>query len=114
MKSKAAVTPLTLDDTATPPTAVLCGNDVLAVGALRAARERGLDVPGDVSITGFDDIELARIVLPALTTVHVPHREMGRRAACELVDMVERKSIGASTELQTSVQIRDSLGPPKS
>ena len=104
----------TLMSTAIPPTAVLCGNDVLAVGALRAARERGLDVPGDVSITGFDDIELARIVLPALTTVHVPHREMGRRAACELVDMVERKSIGASTELQTSVQIRDSLGPPKS
>ena len=47
-----------------PPTAILCGNDVLAVGALRQAQEMALDVPGDVSITGFDDIELARIVSP--------------------------------------------------
>lgn len=96
-----------------PPTAILCGNDVLAVGALRRAREMGFDVPGDVSITGFDDIELARIVVPALTTVHVPHREMGRLAARELVDMVERKSTGTSTLLPTTLQIRESLGPPK-
>lgn len=92
------------------PTVVICGNDVLAVGALRRARDRGFDVPGDVSITGFDDIELARIVVPALTTVHVPHREMGRKAACELVDMVEKKSAGVSVKLQTALKIRDSLG----
>ena len=83
-------------------TAVMCGNDVLAVGALRQAREMGLDVPGAVSITGFDDIELARIVVPALTTVHVPHREMGRKAAIELVEMVKKKSNGISLELQSS------------
>ena len=63
------------------PTIVMCGNDVLAVGAVKRARAMGLDVPGDVSITGFDDIELATVVEPALTTVRVPHREMGRRAA---------------------------------
>lgn len=95
-----------------PPTAVMCGNDVLAVGALRQARSMGLKVPGDVSITGFDDIELARIVVPALTTVHVPHREMGRRAAHVLIDMVENKTTPASIPLEASVQIRDSLGPP--
>lgn len=94
------------------PTAVLCGNDVLAAGAIRQAREMGLDVPGDVSITGFDDIELARIVMPALTTVHVPHREMGTQAARQLVDMVERKSPGRTIELEAQIRLRDSLGPP--
>ena len=93
------------------PTAVICGNDVLAVGALRRARDSGFDIPADVSITGFDDIELARIVVPALTTVHVPHREMGRKAANQLVDMVERKSAGRSTKLHAKLELRDSLGP---
>ncbi|WP_299625261.1 LacI family DNA-binding transcriptional regulator [uncultured Tateyamaria sp.] len=95
------------------PTAVMCGNDVLAVGALQRARERGLRVPDDVSITGFDDIELARIVTPTLTTVHVPHREMGRKAAVALVEMVENGGAGASLELQSSLRIRESLGPAK-
>lgn len=93
-------------------TVVMCGNDVLAVGALRKSKEMGLRVPEDVSITGFDDIELASIVTPGLTTVHVPHREMGRKAATELVDMVEKISNGRSAELQASLQIRDSLGVP--
>ena len=97
-----------------PPTAVLCGNDVLGVGALRAARELGLDVPGDVSITGFDDIELARIVTPQLTTIHVPHRDMGRKAAEALIEMVEKRSAGASIELPISLEMRGSLGVPRS
>jgi len=92
------------------PTVVMCGNDVLAVGALRRAQDIGLKVPEDVSITGFDDIELARIVTPSITTVHVPHREMGRKAAIELVKMVESLSDGASTELQSTLQVRESLG----
>jgi LacI family transcriptional regulator len=92
------------------PTVVMCGNDVLAVGALLRAQDLGLHVPNDVSITGFDDIELALIVTPSLTTVHVPHREMGRRAAIELVKMVEKLSDGASTELQSSLRVRESLG----
>ena len=94
------------------PTAVFCGNDVLAIGALRAAREMGLSVPGDVSITGFDDIELASLAEPALTTVHVPHREMGRRAAGMLVDMVTNKTTPQSVELQTDIRLRRTLGPP--
>lgn len=96
------------------PTAVLCGNDVLAVGALREARLMGLSVPEQISITGFDDIELAEIASPGLTTVHVPHREMGRRAAQELIAMVEGRSKGASTCINTHVVSRQSLAkPPK-
>lgn len=96
------------------PTVVMCGNDVLAVGALRRAQEIGLRVPEDISITGFDDIELARIVVPALTTVHVPHRQMGRKAAIELINIVEKNSVGASLELHAPVEIRGSLGKPRS
>jgi LacI family transcriptional regulator len=91
------------------PTAVICGNDVLGVGAVCAARDLGLNVPGDVSITGFDDIELARIVTPQLTTIHVPHRDMGRKAAEALIEMVEKRSTGASVELPISLEMRGSL-----
>ncbi|WP_350333916.1 LacI family DNA-binding transcriptional regulator [Coralliovum pocilloporae] len=93
-----------------PPSVVLCGNDVLAAGALIGAQQMGLTVPDDVSITGFDDIELARIVAPALTTVHVPHREMGRKAGRALVDTVEKKGTVRSTCLKTSIKWRQSLG----
>ena len=64
------------------PTAVFCGNDVLAVGALQRARDMKIAVPDDVSILGFDDIELAQVAYPALTTVHVPPPRNGpsRRA----------------------------------
>jgi LacI family transcriptional regulator len=94
-----------------PPTAILCGNDVLAVGALRRARELDIDVPGQVSITGFDDIELAQVAVPALTTVHVPHREMGRRAAQMLVRMVQETGPAETIELHPELRMRESLGP---
>lgn len=94
------------------PTAVICGNDVLAVGAVQMARALGLAVPGDVSITGFDDIELARVVDPPLTTVHVPHRDMGRQAARLLVDMVAGHPARDSVLLETNLCLRGTLGPP--
>ncbi|WP_171102118.1 LacI family DNA-binding transcriptional regulator [Ruegeria sp. HKCCD7255] len=100
--------------TSTPrPSAVLCGNDVLAAGAIKRATEMGLHVPNDVSITGFDDIELARVVSPALTTVHVPHRKMGRRAADMLIAMVEGSFSGTSKQLETHIIERASLGPAR-
>lgn len=94
-----------------PPTAVLCGNDVLAAGAIRQAREMGLRVPDDVSITGFDDIELAGIVSPALTTVHVPHRDMGHHAAELLLAMRGGGVRPDSIELPTTITWRETLGP---
>lgn len=95
------------------PTAVFCGNDVLAVGALRRARLMGLSVPKDVSIIGFDDIELAQVAYPALTTVHVPHREMGQRAALALVALLQKGVALKSIELFTKPVFRDTLAPAK-
>ena len=92
------------------PTVVMCGNDVLAAGAINKANEMGLAIPDDVSITGFDDIELASILHPPLTTVHVPHREMGRIAAQELINMVEERSTGAKRQLPVSISMRRTLG----
>lgn len=96
----------------TPPTAVICGNDVLAVGALQEARRVGLSVPRDVSITGFDDIEVAGVIDPPLTTVHVPHRQMGLQAARALLEMIKTGHPVESRTLPTNVVFRQSLGPP--
>lgn len=92
-------------------TAVFCGNDVLGAGALRSARELGVKVPEDVSIIGFDDIELAEIAYPALTTVHVPHREMGRRAGEALAKLVTEGTQIEAVELEASLVFRDTLAP---
>lgn len=97
-----------------PPTVVICGNDVLAVGALHMAKTMGLRVPLDVSITGFDDMELAQVADPALTTVQVPHGEMGRRAAQMLVEMVRGGAAPQSVRLDTKIQYRDTLASPSS
>lgn len=100
----------TLMGGATRPTVIMCGNDVLAAGAISRAHALGLRVPQDVSITGFDDIELAGILQPALTTLHVPHREMGRIAAEELIAMIAGHSAGAQRELGVAITMRASLG----
>ncbi len=94
-------------------TAVICGNDVLAVGALKAARAGGLSVPTDISITGFDDIELAQIAQPGLTTVHVPHRKMGTLAAQALVGALTKGETMQGQLLETHIVTRESLGPPR-
>ena len=96
----------------TPPTAILCGNDVLAVGALGKARQMGLSVPKDVSITGFDDIELAEVSYPPLTTVHVPHRQMGRAAAQILMKLVSGEELSGNAALKTRIIERGTLAGP--
>jgi len=94
------------------PTAVICGNDVQAAGAILGIREAGLAVPGDISVTGFDDMELARVVEPALTTVHVPHRRMGRAAAKLLLGMIDGAGPAASIAFETTLVERASLAAP--
>ncbi len=73
----------------TGPSAVVCGNDVIAFGALFAAQAAGLSVPGDLSITGFDDLPLSGELAPAITTVHVPTEAMGRASAEALIASIE-------------------------
>jgi len=69
----------------TPPTAVFCANDLIALGAYKACAQAGVSIPGDISIVGCDDIEFAQLVTPELTTIAVPARELGARAARLLV-----------------------------
>jgi len=70
------------------PDAMMCGNDLLALGAIRAVRERGLNVPEDVAVTGFDDFDFAQFADPALTTVRIPGYEIGRVAGQALIDVL--------------------------
>ena len=63
-----------------PPTAIFASNDVMAMGVMDAVRSRGLRIPGDISVVGFDDIPLSSMVHPALTTVNQPLEKMGRVA----------------------------------
>lgn len=76
-------------------TAMICSTDEFAFGAIMALRERGLDIPKDVSVVGFDDCEIARYFQPALTTIHQPLREMGRIAAQEIARLIGLSRQGA-------------------
>ena len=91
------------------PTVLICGTDIQAVGAIGECRSRGLVVPDELSITGSDDIELASLVEPKLTTVHVPTAEIGRLSAERIVDLIEGRTQGATHALQTTLVERDSL-----
>lgn len=95
------------------PTAIICGNDVLGAGAMMFAKSIGISVPSDVSVVGFDNIDLAMVTDPPLTTVHVPHRRMGQAAAELLLALRSETEDVASVEIETELIIRESLGPPK-
>lgn len=75
-----------------PPTAVFAASDMLAIGALAAAREKGARVPEDVSVAGFDDIDFDAYCNPPLTTVRVPAREMGEIGVNLLLQMIHSNS----------------------
>jgi LacI family transcriptional regulator len=91
------------------PTVLMCSADTLAVGALHECRVNGIRVPEDLSITGYDDIELASLTLPALTTVRIPTVQMGLLAARSLVSLIENTALPEGVELGSEVVIRDSL-----
>jgi DNA-binding LacI/PurR family transcriptional regulator len=74
------------------PSAVFCGNDILAIGAIVEAKKKGLRIPEDLSITGFDDMEISAFYDPPLTTVAVPAYEMGRMAAKILIENLRGES----------------------
>ena len=94
------------------PTAVICGNDVLAIGALAECQAQGIAVPREVSLTGFDDLEVAAVVTPALTTVHFPTAELGSYAAQHLLARLAGKPFEMRTELPVELVVRGSTAPP--
>lgn len=98
--------------TGTPPTAILCVNDFMAVGALRELREHGLRVPEDVSITGFDNIKLSEYCDPPLTTVHIPRDLIGQIVFKSLVGEPETSDTGGrEIMIDPELVVRDSTGP---
>ncbi len=97
------------------PTAIFAANDDMAAGVVRVALERGLSVPAELSVCGFDDIPIARQIFPALSTVHQPAREMGATAAAELLKCMREPEMAAMRRVPYSLRLRASTGPaPKS
>lgn len=92
-------------------TAVICGNDILALGALLECAARGLAVPADFSVAGFDDIELAAEVSPALTTVRIPTARIGQRAGERLLARLAGKRVAKAEEVPVELMLRASTGP---
>jgi LacI family transcriptional regulator len=100
---------------AKPPTAVCCVNDPAAMGAIRACREAGLDVPGDISITGVGAIEFEYAPEPFLTTTESSRLEIGRAAANMLLEIIEgRRPHPMEQLIEPHLVIRRSTAPPKS
>lgn len=95
-----------------PPTAIVAYSDVVAIGAMRAAHSLGIEVPGTLSIVGFDDIEIAGFVEPPLTTVRQPKREMGRRAMNRILDQLEGREVPEHETLPGHLVVRSSTGSP--
>ncbi|MCH8984225.1 MAG: substrate-binding domain-containing protein [Acidobacteria bacterium] len=93
-----------------PPTAVICSTDPLAIGAIQATRRSGLVVGRDLAIAGYGEIEVSEIVEPGLTTVRLPARQMGYMAMVSLLDQLAGKPVEPLTELKGSVVIRQSCG----
>jgi LacI family transcriptional regulator len=94
-----------------PPTALLCGNDVLAFGALLEAQALGVAVPQALSIVGFDDLELARHLHPGITTMQVPAEAMWRTAGDRLVALLRGQTVQRSTAIEVGLVVRGSTGP---
>ena len=91
------------------PTALLCANDLMAIGALEYARSVGMTVPTDMSVVGFDDLPIAELLQPRLTTVRQPARDMGYRAAQILLDLIEGSEPEPLEPLPVMLQIRESV-----
>jgi LacI family transcriptional regulator len=105
---------MTLMDLPDPPTAIFVANDMMAVGVYDALKERGLGIPEDVSVVGYDDREIAQFMRPPLTTVVLPHYEMGLQAAEALIDG-HLRSAGRQPQIKVECPLveRDSVAPPR-
>jgi DNA-binding LacI/PurR family transcriptional regulator len=95
-------------------TAIIAFNDLLAVGLLRAARTLGIDIPSQLSVISFDDVALASLVEPALTTIRAPKYEMGARAIQLLLEQMDSEADITWELLKGALVVRDSTAPPPS
>ena len=95
------------------PTAIFAGNDMIALGALLAVRDAGLQCPQDISIMGFDDLDLAELTNPSLSSVSQSGYQLGTTAARILLDRIEH-DVGPAKHviLKTSLKLRDSVAAP--
>ncbi|MCW4456602.1 LacI family DNA-binding transcriptional regulator [Flavobacterium sp. MXW15] len=96
-----------------PPTAIFAANDDMAAGVIRAAGERGIAVPRQLSVCGFDDTPIARHIYPALTTVRQPTAEMGRLATLELLERIRSPGAGRMVRVEHTLLFRESTRPPR-
>jgi DNA-binding LacI/PurR family transcriptional regulator len=97
-----------------PPTAICCYNDMTALGAMHAIHARGLSIPADVSVTGFDDLFFAPYLQPSLTTVRQPMRRMGEIAMQNLLKLMSAEESVALTRVESKLIVRESTGKAKS
>ena len=96
------------------PTVIFCGSDLIAMGAIIALEEAGIDVPKDVSIVGIDDIPFSSLVRPALTTIRVPREQIGRTSFAALEKMLKlKRQRGAEYTVQSELVIRRSTAPER-
>ncbi|MGH9607073.1 MAG: LacI family DNA-binding transcriptional regulator [Terracidiphilus sp.] len=96
------------------PTAIIAANDLTAIGSLRVIHRQGLSVPGDISIVGFDDIELSDIVYPPLTTLRLPRQELAKKFVGALEAFApDPHGAGKQYKVETTLVVRSSTGPAK-
>ena len=95
------------------PDAIACGNDQMAIGAIRELHTAGIRVPEDIAVVGFDDMHLGALLTPPLTTVHQPMRLLGERACSMLLERIADPALPYRAErLPTTLIVRESCGCP--
>jgi LacI family transcriptional regulator len=95
------------------PTAVICGTDLLAIGALAEARESGIEVPGELSIAGINDIEFSSFTSPPLTTMRLAADEIGARSAEYLLARIEGRPVSSQNIVPTDLIVRGTTARPR-
>ena len=104
---------LDLLDNGAPPTAVFAGSDYIAIGVIEAARERGLQVPRDLSLVGFDDMPFAEFLAPGLTTIRQPTGDLGRAGLTTLLSLLADRQPPRLTRLPVTLVDRQSVAAPR-
>lgn len=92
-----------------PPTAILAGNDLIAIGLINESRKLNIEIPKDLSIIGVDDIPISSIVYPKLTTIAKPKREVGEKAAEAIIKVINGESVNKNCKLPVNLVIRETV-----